>query len=728
MSGRLRLLRLVPVAAGIALLTWTLTTPALREPGGALGTESCLALAGSATLVFVGAALGRRWQRAALWFALAVLGQAVALQLVEAGPFVRYQHYRMPAVVDGGFRLLLVAFIPVQAVLVGLGLRRMWSPLADWLRGEVGSPRLVGVAAVFVLSSAALSASATAYVGELAFASFVQLLGLGNVIVAVAAVPGELRARIDRRLKSILGWKAAPPDARASAGALDPVALVSALWVLLVAGLLAWFAYERHPHVPDEVVYLFHARYIADGMLSMPLPPVREAFDVNLMFFQEDRWFSPVPPGWPAVLSLGVLAGAPWLVNPLLGSVSVLLAHGLLRELYDRGVARTGAVLLALSPWYVFMSMNFMTHALTLTSGLAAALAVARLRRTGRWRWGALGGIFVGLAGLTRPLEGLVVGALLGVWILVRRARRRPAGAAVFGASALVVAGLVFPYNAHFTGDPTRFPLMAYTDKHYGPGTNALGFGPERGLGWPGLDPFPGHGAVDVAVNAALNTFAVNAELLGWSAGGLLLAALFVFSGRIRTPDRLMLGVTASVVGVHSLYWFSGGPDFGARYWYLIIVPLVALTVRGLEFLDENAGRGGVLLGASLLCASALISFFPWRAIDKYHDYRGMEPGVRELAAARNLGRSLVLVRGRRHPDYASAAIYNPVDLDGDGPIYAWDRGPEVTKDVLAAFPDRPIWIVEGPTMTGHSYRVVAGPLPPPVSRADSTCHGRSCP
>ena len=39
-------------------------------------------------------------------------------------------------------------------------------------------------------------------------------------------------------------------------------------------------------------------------------------------------------------------------------------------------------------------------------------------------------------------------------------------------------------------------------------GTNDLGFGANRGLGWSGLDPFPGHGVLDVIVNAALNAAA----------------------------------------------------------------------------------------------------------------------------------------------------------------------------------------------------------------------------
>src|SRR5207302_8889504 len=131
------------------------------------------------------------------------------------------------------------------------------------------------------------------------------------------------------------------------------------------------------------------------------------------------------------------------------------------------------------------------------------------------------------------------------------------------GAGALLLGGLSLPYNKALTGDWSKSPIMAYADKYYGPKTNALGFGPERGLGWP-LDPFPGHGPADAAVNALLNTTAVNTELFGWCTGSLLLIACAVFSCSLTRSDYLMLGMILAVVGAYSLYWFSGGPDFGA--------------------------------------------------------------------------------------------------------------------------------------------------------------------
>jgi hypothetical protein len=63
------------------------------------------------------------------------------------------------------------------------------------------------------------------------------------------------------------------------------------------------------------------------------------------------------------------------------------------------------------------------------------------------------------------------------------------------------------------------------------------------------------------------------------------------------------------------------------------------------------------------------------------------------------------------HPDYTSAAIYNPLNWNANAPIYAWDRSPQVETQLLDAFKGRPVWIVNAPSITQVGYQVVAGPL-----------------
>ena len=639
--------------------------------------------------------------RAGLLAVALIVFQAALVRVIDAGPAVRYQHLLSPAAAARQAplaSLILAAGVVLAAVL----LARHRVAATAWLR-ETTRPGawLLGLG-VLVALAAVPSMEPVKWLTEVASAVLLQLSALVIVGLLAAALPPN---RLDRLAR----WLDQPTDTPGT----DRITWLLAGGVVLLSALLALFSYQAHPHVPDEVSYLLQARYFAEGRLALPAPPVARAFDVDLMTLEAGRWYSPFPPGWPLVLAAGVRLGVPWLVNPLLAGVSVLLAARLFGALLPRREARLATLLFALSPWQLFLAMSFMSHTLSLVLSLLAALGLVRMARgAGAW-WGWAGGAALGIVSLNRPLEGAALALFLGVVSLRipgQRFRFTPSVALAGGAFIAGLAGLW--YNRAMTGDALTFPVMEYFDRYYGAGVNALGFGANRGVGWAGMDPLPGHGPLDVAINAGVNASAVNVELFGWCVASLLPVVLGVFG---RRPDRatwLWLAAILVITGAHAFYWFSGGPDFGARYWFLIIVPAIALAARGLTGLDDAAPRFGPRARAAALALSlaALVVFVPWRATDKYYHYRRMRPDVRRLAAQFG-DDGLVLVRGRRHPDYASAAIYNPLDLSARQPIYAWDRDTTARRAVLDAYPDRRVWILEGPTVTGDGFRVVAGPL-----------------
>lgn len=743
-ASRPFLLRVFQVLAwifGICFVAWAFTDAGFRNAEGFLWGTFCLPFSSGIALIILGWAVAGRFKQFAIWFALALVGQAVALQMIEAGPFVRYQHYKL---LNRLFteNPLCLTYLAAQTILVVAGLRSHWPAIRLWTARNVKFWQLFGIGLLFFLSSATVSRDLSVYVAELLFAGFVQAVNLGNIVLMVRALPEEALVGLQRRLDK---WFGRPEDQdresriedrgstienpksktcpelsrRIQNPRVDRFAVLAASWVTVVAALLSIFVYEQHPHVQDEVIYLYHARYFADWKLTVPSPPVPEAFSLYMIPYQSDRWYSIFPPGWPAVLALGVLVGAPWLINPILAGLNVLLVYLFIQEIYDRRVARMSVLLLCVSPWYVFMAMNFMAHTFTLTCALLAFLAIARARRSASAAWGWVAGFAVGMVSLIRPLDGLVMAAVLGAWAMGFWGKRlKAASIASFVLGTILVASVVFPYNKALTGDPTVFPLNAYYERYFGPKTNALGFGPERGLGWP-IDPFPGHSPVESLINANLNGFSINIELFGWSTGSLLFVALILLSGKLRRSDYLMLALAATVVGLYSYYWFSGGPDFGARYWYLLLIPLVAMTVRGAELLERMlqplpyGAHGSIysFIAIISLCAFSLMNYFPWRALDKYHRYLGMNPDILHIAKRHSFGKSLILINGDEHPDYASAWMYNPLDPYAQVPIYAWDRNPEVRARVLRAYSDRPVWLVTGPKLNHGEFQVVAGPL-----------------
>jgi len=654
----------------------------------------------------------RASRNAALWLALLTLGQAATLQLTSAGPSVHYQHLLSPAAMATSAARWAPVVLLIEVLAVAVGLGREWPRVRGMLRTALPGWRLPVAAAALALTSATVSRAPAEYAVELILATLLQLAHLGAAVLAGLSLAEPAAEGLGRRVAGLLG-----SDRDGPVRFFDKVAVAGAAWTVVVSSLLVVFSYQRHPHVPDEVVYLLHAKYFAAGMLWMQAPPVPDAFDLDLMVMEATRWFSPVPPGWPAVLAIGVKLGAPWLVNPVLGGLSVLLAHAVVAEVMDRRTARVTVLLMSASPWHLFVSMSLLGHEAALACALGAALGVVRLRAGRGLGWAVLGGISLGLLSLVRPLEGLVWALLLGAWSLGARGRApllRFAPAAVLTATTVAVGAIQLWYNQALTGRAGYFPITLYTDRVYGPHVNDLGFGASRGLGW-GFDPFPGHGPLDVVVNTNLNVTVTNVELLGWACGSMVALLLLLAGPPLRRRGAgLMLGAIGAVVGVHAFYWFSGGPDFGARYWYLIIVPALALAARGLDNAaggwDSGARAGRVAIATVGLSLAALSVFVPWRAADKYHHYRGMRPDVRALAAEHGFGRSLVLVRGRQHPDFAGAAAYNPVDLSADAPIYAWERDEDTRRRLLAAFPDRPVWLLEGLSATGGGYRLT-GPL-----------------
>ncbi|MBM3989906.1 MAG: hypothetical protein FJ298_02750 [Planctomycetes bacterium] len=659
-----------------------------------------------AAAVIVVVALSRAWRAAGLWIALAIAGQAAALSLYVAGPTVTYQHLRLEG--ERASVAAAVLAVLVQTVCVAVALGRRASEVRAFAGRVLVGWRALAFVALLALAAAKLARPAERSLLEFAAATSLHLVALGNLALAAMSLPPAALARLEDWLARVLGRRGASVP---EPGRLDAFAWTCAGVAFALALACNVFAYERSPHVPDEIVYLLQARYFAVGELWLAPRSVPAAFDLDLMLLDQGKWYCPVPPGWPLVLSIGVRLGVPWLVNPLLGAASVLLGYLFLRELVDRRTARIGTVLLATSPWFTFLNMSFMTHALTLLCALLASLAVARARRTQGVALCIVGGAALGVIALIRPLDGLIVAAAAGLWALGwGGARLRVTALGTFIAAAAAVGALTLPYNAALTGRASSFPIQHYVDVVYGPGKNDLGFGPDKGLGWGGLDPWEGHSPHEALVTSQFNLFALDAELFGWACGSLALVWLALLGARRSRTDRAMATFVFAVIGSSWLYWFNGGPDFGARYWYLAIVPLVWFTLSGLRRASEACAapaRAEAFVGVAVL--ASLATWTPWRACDKYRDYRGVRPSQVAAAQLRELRDALVLVEGRRHPEFAQAALLNRFEDPRSTATFAWLRDVATLDALLAAMPNRTLYCLRSGQLVG--------PLTPEAAR-----------
>ena len=470
-------LALIVVAASLA--AWALLDSRFRDAEGFLTAAVAFPLAISAGIIVFAAGVRFHWIKSAAWLALAIISQAASHQLIRAGSGVGYQHLVPPSELFTPGQLIFVLIIAAQGIL---------SAAVLWRRRDLAERLGISrwkIAVAFVLISflsATFSRRPEAYAIELAVSSAIQLAALCNVLVFALSLPEHMELRT-RKILELISDQSSNDESAAERHRGRTVTMM-AFAVIGITLLLSVLVYDWHPHIPDEVSYLLQAAYFADGKLFLPAPPVPTAFDIDLMHIAGDKWYSPFPPGWPAVLATGSLVGIPWIVNPLLSGVAVLLCYALVRELRSGGTALLVTLLLCVSPWFIFMGMSLMSHTLSLVVALLGALAAVRVWRRQRTAWALGAGVATGYLSLIRPLDGLIIAIILGtIMLAMNRGSLRTGALLLFTISCGAVASLVLPYNKALTGDARVFPLTAYFDSHYTPGANDMGFGPDRGLG-----------------------------------------------------------------------------------------------------------------------------------------------------------------------------------------------------------------------------------------------------
>lgn len=398
------------------------------------------------------------------------------------------------------------------------------------------------------------------------------------------------------------------------------------LLCLIAAALAAWVALvplQGVPHTPDDIDYAIQARLFAVGMRVGPPVPWPNLSSFALLFTKPGIAAS-FPPGWPALLALGELAGAQVLVNPILAG---LLPWGMWRLCGaitgDGRAARLAAACVALSPGMLALAGSRMAH----TSVLLALLAVAAL--AAERRLGLLAGMALGYVVVARPFDALCAGLpllLLGGWPGWKALARM--------APPLVLAtGWLLWDDLRFTGSLLEHPASAWFAAVFPerPGCNRLGFGADVGC-------YPTHGSYGHTLGKAWDNLKTSAILydrllLGVPGGGLLALAGVLRLSR-RRPAILLPLLTVPLL--HAAYWMPG-LAYGARFWH----PLYVLAPLGLGALLAEipgivpwiAATGIPLLGLAPV-ASAL-----------GHSYWCVSGAFRDGLAARGIEEGTVFVR-----------------------------------------------------------------------------------
>lgn len=485
----------------------------------------------------------------------------------------------------------------------------------------------------------------------------------------------------------------------------------------LATGLTAYTVLGGIPHVEDSIAQLFQAKIFKQGMLYAPLPPHKEFFDYTNII-NDERWYSQYPPGHSLLLTAGLLAGTPWLIGPLLGTLSLMLFYLVTKTMYgEHRIIMVSSCLLLLSPFFLFMSSSYMNHTSTLFFLLLFLYAYLKMFASdSRW-YALLAGLSLGYAAAIRPLDAVAFAAPFAIYAghcLCRKRGVSKQQMACFILGAAFVVLLLLLYNKLTTGNPFTFG--------YGKKYPRLGFLGSSQFG-------PPHTIKGAVINTSNNLIGLNQHLFEWPIPSLTFIFIFLsLPVRKNRWDYLMLCATLSIMGGYALYFYQD-LCFGPRNYYSLTPFLILLTVRAFLALPGwlrergfDAKRSEATLYILLfVCIVYLFAFSLPPLIKKYsNDYWWVTDKIHREVTSQGIRDAIVFIdvwyppgiTEPNHIPYGSGFQFNSPDLKDDV-IYAMDlRGKN--GELMSAFPGRSYYLckIHKPMSDFTLIRIEKGSLP----------------
>lgn len=468
-------------------------------------------------------------------------------------------------------------------------------------------------------------------------------------------------------------------------GATPRLSLAIVVLFGVAYALLARLAFHAFPFSGDEYSTLLQAEIFAKGMIRTPAPAHASLFYVDHVVV--DDWVrSKYPPGAAALLTLGVLARVPWLVNPIEGALTLACLRHATRVVFGARAALVTVVVAGVSPLFVFNAASFLSHApLVMWLSLAFA-AFANHGCDGRRRWLMVAGAAIGAAFLTRPLDALLFAIPTVLW----RRFRVVVWPALFAlpALALCLAYQQIQFGGWLTDGYQAYAPTARVIWPDAPSPHQLRFANI-------FDPDEQWHHLDI-----LQSFC-----LDWTLPGAIL--LFIVGVQLARRAPSSFGpITTFALGVFAMSLFAmifmqgGGQDDGPVPRYLshdlIVIAFfagpawIALEAQLVNVLGVHGSRGVVALMVGLAVAS-FVSVVGHRTPKLW-----LRQGLYEAVAEHRLHDAAVIVRAepvtmytRNGPTFDRSVLYLRPDVASPEAIAAWF--PERT--LYEATPGRP-WVI----------------------------------
>jgi hypothetical protein len=457
-----------------------------------------------------------------------------------------------------------------------------------------------------------------------------------------------------------------------------PVVIAAITALLLALGTL--IIYHNHPLSMDEYAAYFQSRVFAAGRLNGRFPVALLDWLIPRGF--QDYFLNVSPatgsvaeaywPGFALLLTPFTWAGVPWLCNPLISAVTLLVIHRLALELFDDREAAGFALLLTIASPVIFANgISYYSMPAHLLANCVFALLLIHPTVRRAVAAGVVGSFALALH---NPVPHLLFAVPWLLWIATR-----PGGPRLLGA---LIAGYL--------------PLVAVL-----------------GLGW---FLFSGHllreGLTSVAAPAALahrlrhmiETFSlpdstvVVARLIGiaktsvWAVPGLLILAVAgTFRWRHETFLRLFAISALLTLGGYFLVPVDQGHGWGYRYFHSawMALPLLATAAlfRPARIIRENSSQVPVFedddtknFVATCILLSLVfgVGFRAWQLQDF------MARDLSQVPQYTGAGRRVVILDDR-HSFYGADLVQNDPWLRGSE-IRMYSHGAAADEQMMAKY------------------------------------------
>ena len=456
------------------------------------------------------------------------------------------------------------------------------------------------------------------------------------------------------------------------------ILLISAIF-FVEALLVHFFLAQRSPLSGDDYSYLYQAKLFASGKLYAEDPiydpslPFYDCIETYCLRDDQGHRFSKYPPGWPALLAVGVKLRAPWLVDPLLGALLIFLILKYVEQRMGKELVRVTSLLLLLCFFLSYYAGSLRPHVATALFVFAAFLLYDAQERRAQCSklWLFTAGALLGYSTMIRYLDWVPLTAWIGVSLLWRK---RLADLMLFGIGFGVLASDNLLYNALLSGDPFRVPSTLR----------------------------PASGSINDRLMISWNGFAVTIVRLVnvlWAFPPAILLLVFWRRYQPSSKVKMYLALFSMSVAIYFFYPASvGGP--GPRYFLAYFPFLVLAVVEFYRWICHDSRPVGRRLW-NFAIAGLIVCGLVFVATEGYTMYwrRDLERTVRQIRD----GKNIVLLKTGTYKTVVGDLTRNPPALSSSDRLYfAWCDKPR-RDELLKRFPEYNVFVYEYP---GHLTRL----------------------